>query len=51
MPETACHHCDRTFDTDVDAHYRLIEPDETKTTVLYFCSASCAADNAGLFDE
>lgn len=51
MAETTCTSCDREFDTDEAVHYKRLEPASNVTTILYFCSASCAAENAGLFDE
>ena len=51
MSQTTCETCDRTVDTDADVHYKRLEPSASRTTILYFCSAGCAAENAGLFDE
>ena len=51
MPETTCTACGRAFDTDASTHYRRVEPGASATTILYFCSAACVGENAGLFDE
>ena len=51
MAETTCLACGRAFDTDAHVHYKRLDPDERATTILYFCSATCVAENAGLFDE
>ena len=51
MAETPCTACGRVVDTDVDVHYKRLEPGRAATTLLYFCSARCVAENAGLFED
>jgi len=51
MAETPCLNCGRRIETTADAHYRYVEPVPGAVTILYFCSAGCAAENAGLFEE
>jgi hypothetical protein len=51
MSQTTCVTCGQTVDTDADVHYRRVEPTASGPTVLTFCSAACAAENAGLFEE